>query len=408
MNLAMHWTGEPDFDRVAETRSLCYGHAAKDLPKYHESLRADRRAVDGDFLLAELAGRPVGTATSLSMQMWIRGARVPCQGVAWVGTIKTHRRGGRAGAGVASQVMRETLRRGRERGQVVTALMPFRGSFYERFGYGVVERHCAWTIPLAVLPAGDFDGIGFYTPADRLALADCRQRQVQAGQCDIERNAGGWNLYLKKWEDGMLAVDRTSDGAVRGYLAFQHLQKNDKDIVHVTEVAYDDLDSLKRLLCFLATLRDQYSAVSIVLPPDLPANWMLRETQIPHRLVNHPHARTRVYTRMSVRILDHQRLLESMRFPSEISQKVVIAVRECDADASRFELDISQGRASAAATEKSADFECADRVWAAIVCGELAAGDAVRMGLAEQRSAGFGLALDGFARGPKPFCQEYF
>ena len=76
----------------------------------------------GDYLLAESDGQAVGTATSLSMSMWIRGGCVPCQGVAWVGTIKTHRRGARVpGGGIASQIMRETIRLGRERGQVVSA-----------------------------------------------------------------------------------------------------------------------------------------------------------------------------------------------------------------------------------------------------------------------------------------------
>src|SRR5439155_1335951 len=127
------------------------GGASKDLPSFQEGIRFDQRPAPGDFLLAEQDGYPVGTATSLSMSMWIRGGRVPCQGVGWVGTIKTHRRGSRgAGGGVASQVMHEVLHRAREREQVVSALGPFRGSFYEHFGYGNVERHCSWTVPLAV------------------------------------------------------------------------------------------------------------------------------------------------------------------------------------------------------------------------------------------------------------------
>ena len=46
---------------------------------------------DGDYLLAEVDGQPVGTATSLSMKMWVR-AIIPCQGVARVGAIKTMQR----------------------------------------------------------------------------------------------------------------------------------------------------------------------------------------------------------------------------------------------------------------------------------------------------------------------------
>jgi predicted acetyltransferase len=405
----MRWVGEADFDRVALTRARCYGSASKDLPRYQEGIPADRRAKDGDFLLAEQNGQPVGTATCLSLSMWVRGGRVPCQGVAWVGTIKTHRRNLRApGGGVASQIMREALRRAREHEQVVSALMPFRGSYYEHFGYGIVERRCTWTVPLAVLPAGSFEGVGFLEMSDADALAACRQRIVARGQCDIERSEGGWGVYLKKWEDGLVAVDRLADGSIGGYLAFQHMQINEKDVVNVTEVGYEDFDGLQRLLHFLASLRDQYTFAAITLPADLPLNWMLREVQLPHRLVNHPHADVRLFTRMQVRVLDHKRLIEAMHLPDGRAGKVIVAVKECEGHESRFAIDYSAGRASAATTEASPQFECASHVWAAIVCGDMKATIALKLGLATATHPVAAEALDVLAEGPVPFCQEYF
>src|SRR5437868_100964 len=137
MPLSMRWIGEADYDVLARTRLLCYGSAMKDLPVFREKITLDARAKPGDFLLAERDGVAVGTSTSLSLTMWVRGSPVPCQGVAYVGTIKTHRRGGSKGEkGIASQLMHETLRKARERTQIVSALMPFRASFYEHFGYG--------------------------------------------------------------------------------------------------------------------------------------------------------------------------------------------------------------------------------------------------------------------------------
>jgi predicted N-acetyltransferase YhbS len=183
MALSMRWVGDSDLDRVAETRWGSYAHALKDLPKFQEGIRADRRAVAGDFLLAETEdGQAVGTATSLSMTMWVRGAPLSCQGVAYVGVIKSHRRRrGTPAAGVASQVMLETLRMARQRENVLTALMPFRVSFYERFGYGVVERRTEWTIPLPLLPIEAGDGWRLLRPDDRPAQAVSRQQMVRPG-----------------------------------------------------------------------------------------------------------------------------------------------------------------------------------------------------------------------------------
>src|SRR5829696_6854310 len=152
MSLNLRWVNDDERDRVAETRLRCYASGTKDLEKYREMIRADGRPKAGDFLIAERDGEAIGTTTSLSMTMWVHGTPLPCQGVAWVGTIRTARR--QAGAGIASQLMHETIQRAREREQVVSALMPFRASFYEHFGYGVVENRVEWTVPLALLPSG--------------------------------------------------------------------------------------------------------------------------------------------------------------------------------------------------------------------------------------------------------------
>ena len=163
-------------------------------------------------LLARLDGDPVATATSYSMNMWVRGARLPCQGVAYVGTIKTRRRSG----GVASAVMAETLKKARERGQVLSALMPFRASFYEHFGYGLVERRAEWTVPLSVLPKGRVEGFEFVSEVDP-AMEACRQRMVEAGQCDIERSPGSWKVFGMNAREGFV-VGGPCEGRVRAEL----------------------------------------------------------------------------------------------------------------------------------------------------------------------------------------------
>src|SRR3954452_11275506 len=133
MSLTMRWVGEADYDRVSVCRARCYAGSLGDFERYRSRLGDDTRGRPGDYLLAERDGEAIGTATSLSMTLWARGGSVSCQGVAFVGTIKTLRRtgGSERGRGIASQVMDEMLRKARERQQPVTALMPFRASFYE-------------------------------------------------------------------------------------------------------------------------------------------------------------------------------------------------------------------------------------------------------------------------------------
>lgn len=409
MALTLRWVDSQDHDRVAEARLYSYAGGMKDATRFREVVELDASG-DGDFLLAERDGRPVGTSTGMPMTMWVRGGGVSCQGVRYVGAIKTERRkrpAARDEPGVATAVMRATVRRARERGCVVSALMPFRASFYEHFGYGLVERLHEWTVPLAILPPGEFDGVRFMRPEDAEPMADCRSRIAKAGQCDIERLPHVWKMLFDRKEETFFVVDRPADeGSVHGWAAFSNHRENGKDFIRIGDLGYDSLGAFRRLLHFLASLRDQYTGAVLLLPSDLPLNWLLRETQVPHRPVNHPTPQLSVITRMQVRIIDHRRFLEALHLHPEAKGSAVIAVRECEGDLARFRIDIEGGTIGVKPSDASANFECPDKVWAAVACGDLPAGEALRWGLATgSESAG---VLNWLAEGPKPFCAESF
>jgi predicted acetyltransferase len=416
MSLNLRWVDPSEYDRVAEARLYCYGSAAADRDRFKESFSLNRQLVPGDILLAERNGRTIGTSTSLDLRMWARGGAVPCQGVAWVGTIKTSRRGssntGKAEPGVATQLMNETIRLARERGQVVSALMPFRGSFYEHFGYGVMERRCTWTVPVSLFPSGSFDGIRFIEPADLPELVACRQRVAEVGQCDIERPASMFKWYVDEWSPhGMIVVDRPDDaGPVRGWMTLQHVHDNadHTDTMRLAEAGYEDIAALRRQLSFLGSLRDQYTRAKITLPADLQLNRLLGETQLTHRdNRNHPTPECRPYTRMSLRVLDHTRFIESMRLPNDVRGEVAVAIHETEGYTTQIWIEIRDGRAIVMPTQGTPQFECRDTTWAAVVTGDLSATEALRLGIATGSDAAASL-LDAFARGPLPFTHEYF
>ena len=406
MGMELRWVGEADLDRVAETRLRCYAKSAGEADAYKLKLQSDARAKPGDYLLAEIDGRAVGTATHMSFNMWSRGGCVPCQGVAWVGAIKTMRRRGGAGTpGIASAVMKEMLRHARERGDVVSALMPFRASYYEHFGYGLVERRQEWTVPIAALPTGNFDTIRFAEPDDFAARADCLRRVNMAGQCSLERSTDHWQMVDKAASDGFAIVDRAGDGPVSSSMQLHHQHVDGKDYVRVAECIYEDAAALRRQLHFLSSLKDQYAGVHLTLPADVPLNRMLNESQLPHRPVNHPVASCHPITRMQVRILDHAKFLESLHVPKESRGAITIAVKECEGQIRRFRLEAEGGRIQCKPTTVNADFECTDCTWAGIACGDLLATDALRFGLANGSNAEL---LTMLADGPVPFTHEYF
>jgi predicted acetyltransferase len=410
MGLTLRWVGTDEMDRVAQTRAYCYGAASKDVEQYQQRLRNDGRVKAGDWLLAERDGQAVGTTTSLSFHMWVRGGRVPCQGVAWVGTIKTHRRGGSGREkGIASQLMAETIRKGRERGEVVSALMPFRSSFYEHFGYGMVERRNEWTVPMSILPSGEFSGMRFMQQGDLPLIQDCHQRMVQNGHCDIERSAGGWAMGGTIWPNGYVAVDQPINGEpIRSSMFFMEETKNGKSYVRVFDFAYESPAALLRQLHFLASLRDQYSAAILQLPVDLPLNLLLKETQLAHRDVEHAVAKVAPQNRLQVRILDHVKFLEAMKLPQHVSGKATIAVKECEGNVSTFRVELDAGHIRAKPASGQAQVECTDWVWAVLACGDVSATTLARLGLLRSGEPEALNVLDALSKGPAPFCNERF
>lgn len=411
MTTRARWVGREETELLALTRLRCYAPAMNELASYREQVTQDLRARDGDFLLLERNGQAVGTATSLSMMLHARGGRVPCQAVAWVGTIKTERRKGNADVrGIASQVMHATLDRAREREEVVSALMPFRASFYEHFGYGIVERRSSWTVPIALLPSTVPSDARFFEEADLPAMAECNRRAAMAGQFDIDSGEPGVRTWRRLFDDGLVYVVQPGEPGdkIVAWMWVQDELRDGRRYARVQQWHADSHESLLRLLSLLASLKDQYGGAIVQLPADLQLNRLLRESQLPHRPVDHPAARVESFTRMQARILDHRRFLESLNVPARWTGRAVVAIHECEGHVSKLRLDVEAGRIGVTPTDASPEIELTDRAWAAVASSDLCVDAAWQLGLLSVSQPRALEALRALGDGPAPWCAEYF
>jgi predicted acetyltransferase len=407
MPLKIEWTGRAELERVARIRWQCYGSRAGEIESFTRRTDTGRFA-DGDVAIASDNGVDVGTATSLSLHMHLRGKRIPCQGVAWVGASKSHRRRSGDERGVASQVMDALLGKARERGEIASALMPFRVSFYEHFGYGLAERQNVWTIPLAILPSSPGTNWRFGSESDKPAMLECRRRQVSESTCDIETSSAALDEWFASLTpDTQLFVDDRG-GSIAAYTWVRTVVENDRTIAVAAQPAFVGIDGMRSLLSLFASLKDQYGAVRITLPVDLPVNWLLKERQTPHRPVEHPVPHCKLITRMQVRVLDHVAFFEGQRVARAGGGRVTVAVRECEGPTNAFSLDLSGEIIGAEKSSATPDIAASDVVWSSIACGELSASTAARLGLIEVTRPEALATLDALADGPAPFCYEYF
>lgn len=106
--------------------------SVEEQEKYRERMRFFESAVN---LVAEEHGRALAGAAAFPMQQNVRGLVHDMAGVASVASHPSARR-----RGLVRELMRRLLRQMREQGCAVSALYPFRPSFYARFGYVGLPR----------------------------------------------------------------------------------------------------------------------------------------------------------------------------------------------------------------------------------------------------------------------------
>ena len=244
--------------------------AAATREEWREHAKTER---DSRTLVAFVDGRPLATALALRLKQNVRGRVVEALGVAGVATHPEGRRGGHVRA-----ILAEMHRGAIESGQVVSALYPFRPSFYAQFGYTGLMK----TRSVRMYPAGmeelrklDLDAtVTLHDTSDAeawaayLAVEDhwisTRHGVMLDLSDDVRRRSGSESPI-------MLALVRRGD-AVLGGMIFD--TKSFGDELRARRFLVDEPVARLALLRWLGGHADQFSSYDLTLPPgDLPEVW---------------------------------------------------------------------------------------------------------------------------------------
>ncbi|NBE82606.1 GNAT family N-acetyltransferase [Micromonospora rubida] len=222
-------------------------------------------------LVAEEGGETLAVVSAIPMRQNLRGTVLPMAGVAGVATHPLARRRGHVRA-----LLHRLLDEMRDDGHLVSALYPFRASFYERFGYVGLPRARTVTFTpadLAPLLRADLPGELSW---ERTGTGYATHRAFTE-RCLTERH--GFALFpetravsLRDDDDRWLVTARV-DGATVGVLTYRIDD-------HGGELAGDDLlvaDPYARalILQFLARHVDQVGRVRLrVAADEMPELWL--------------------------------------------------------------------------------------------------------------------------------------
>ena len=265
---------DADISAVARLVRHSFPSAARTQESVEELLRSPRYGGGADTLLVgEHDGRLAGALQLHPLRQWVGGARLPMAGVGSVAISPAHRR-----RGLAEQLVAAGLRAARERGDLVSALYPFRFAFYHRLGYGNAGVAEQWQIPTRSLRDSPERIRVQLLEADAerddaLALYNDWVRS-QNGQ--LERTPAMWD-ELVRHPARALAGYRNERGMLEGYALVDYrtdLPRRDR-FLEVDEIVWTSLPSRRALYAWLSSLADQWEQVLIrALPSHRMQDWV--------------------------------------------------------------------------------------------------------------------------------------
>lgn len=221
----------------------------------------------------------VGACKVYRMTEFIGGVAMPMMGLAAVAVTPSHRR-----RGLAARLCVGAIEAAVERGDIISALYPFRPDYYRRLGWGLVgalHEYRFHTRALA-LPEGDRPAGGASRvrrgelERDAAAIAACYRRVAERSNGPIDRTRQVWAYRLTGEELGVRPVDAEAgwtaraeptlrpvvydDDGVRGYALLRYRPKASPTdaTLQVRELIAEDYAAYRGLLAHIAGQHDQW------------------------------------------------------------------------------------------------------------------------------------------------------
>lgn len=221
-----------------------------------------------DVRVGELEGEIVASLVLYPLHAYVRGERLPVTGIGSVAVSPEHRR-----RGIGEALVRATLREMRQRGDAMSMLYAFRGDFYRRFGWGLVEQPVMLSVPPGALPASDeARRVRRLRMPDRPLVQELYERHArERGHFALARRSEWWERRLWGYEGDWVVYERRR-GQIEGYL---HVQVDAGDgpwklVLTVNEFVAMTPDAHRGLTGYLHGLRDQAVEVVMSTPADAP------------------------------------------------------------------------------------------------------------------------------------------
>jgi len=222
-------------------------------------------------------GRVTAACHLLRLEQYFGGSSLPMMGLALVAVSPARRR-----RGLARRLVAAGLRESRERGDALSALYPFRITFYEGLGYGLAGSADQFLIAPSQLPdAPERQRVELVEGEDgRAAVREVYDRWAPTQNGQLARADGNWR---RVWDyASAAALYRGPDDAPEGYAILRYpadVPPADRSL-EVEEQAWLTPGARRGIHAWLGSLGDQWSRIAYRAHPDEGFAEVVREPRL--------------------------------------------------------------------------------------------------------------------------------
>lgn len=254
----------PDVEQLAELALRSY--RIRTIEAQRQFYTDHPRFAFTDVRVGEVDGALVSSLVLVPFHAFVRGMRLPVRGVGGVAVSPEHRR-----RGIGEAMVRAALREMRQRGDAFSMLYAFRSDFYQRLGYGLIERSLMISTPPALIPASpEVRRVRRARLPDRPGVEQLYARLAEErGHFAFERRPEWWARRLWEYEGDWVVYEKTR-GRIEGYLQYQ-VDSGDgpwKLVINVNEMLASTPEAQRGLWGYLHGLRDQAVEVTALVADD--------------------------------------------------------------------------------------------------------------------------------------------
>lgn len=243
-------------------RLVAHSFIGRTPDHWEEQLRDPPHGGGAETLLVAVAhDRPVAALQLHPLRQWIGGSALPMAGIGTVTVSPTHRQ-----QGLAAELMERALRAAVERGDVASALYPFRISFYQKLGYGLAGEVMQYLVsPASFMGTDERERVELLdTPAALDAALALYGDWIRGQTGHIERSAAAWARQRAAPDTGIIGY-RNARGQFEGYalVTYRAELPLDKRFLDVNEMVWTTAAARSGLYGWLSSLGDQWQRILV-------------------------------------------------------------------------------------------------------------------------------------------------